>query len=185
MQIQVAHTSPLNAPGATPKLTRSQVWEGLKLKAREPMSFVPMIQSCEVLKESATELTRKVIFKDIPGPQPKGEVTEVVKFVEGVRVRRAFLGAVFLYPLIVIHSCGLQADFEMLGLGTSVANIISSGDGESDLYLTFIFSQTFPDTPEGKAAAAAQSQVATGASSVVKHSVDQIRALVKEGKLGA
>lgn len=95
MQIQVAHTSPLNAPGAAPRLTRSQVWEGLKLKAREPMSFVPMIQSCEVLKESATELTRKVIFKDIPGPQPKGEVTEVVKFVEGVRVRRTIFSQSF------------------------------------------------------------------------------------------
>ena len=42
----------------------------------------------------------------------------------------------------------------MIDLGSHVANTISDGDGESDLYLTFTFGWNFPDIQEGSKEAA-------------------------------
>lgn len=161
MKINAAHTTPINPPGASPKLTRSQVWEGLKFKSRDPVRFVPVIQSCVVVEETAKGLTRKVHFK--PGTGPQGEVTEVVTFIDGVR-----------------------ADFQMVGTETFISNIISTGDGESDLYLTFSFVWDMPNIQEGSdAAKEKQAQFENGAGAAVQQSVNEIRALVQAGELGA
>lgn len=181
MKICAAHSSPINPPGATPKLTRSQVWEGLKVKSRDPVRFVPVIQSCVVVEETAAGLTRKVHFK--PGTGPQGEVTEVVTFFEGVRVRsRSRHPPRHIMTVLRPH---LQADFKMVGNDTVISNIISTGDGESDLYLTFSFVWDLPDIQEGTdAAKAKQEQFANGAGTAVQQSVKEIRALVQSGELG-
>jgi Domain of unknown function (DUF1857) len=46
---------PVNPEGATP-LTRTQVWKGLVLKARDARLFLPpnLCTRCEVVEESAT-----------------------------------------------------------------------------------------------------------------------------------
>lgn len=40
----------VNPPGATP-LSAAQVWEGLTIKAREPVLFLPMVTSSELVED--------------------------------------------------------------------------------------------------------------------------------------
>ncbi|KZT27868.1 DUF1857-domain-containing protein [Neolentinus lepideus HHB14362 ss-1] len=42
-------------------ITRAQLWEGIKLKARNPIGFVP-ISECEVLSEDENGLLRRVVL---------------------------------------------------------------------------------------------------------------------------
>lgn len=86
MKIYAAHTVPINPPSATPKLTRAQVWEGLKHKSRDPIRYVPAITKCEVIEERADGITRVVEFK--PGTGPPGRVTETVAFLGDCRVSK-------------------------------------------------------------------------------------------------
>ena len=85
MKIHIAYTAPINPANAPFKLTRAQVWDGLKIKARNPLRFVPVIEKCEVVEEHATGLTRVVEFK--PGTGPPGKLTEVITFGDDVHVR--------------------------------------------------------------------------------------------------
>ncbi|KAI0785431.1 hypothetical protein BC629DRAFT_1517054 [Irpex lacteus] len=157
MKVAFAFTAPINPPSATPKLTRAQVWEGLVHKARDPIKYVPGIETCKVLEENADGLTREVTFR--PGTQgPPGTVTEKVVFTKEVR-----------------------ADFEMVGRDTHIANIISDGEGESDLYLTFTFNWNVPGLVEGSLEAAERLEVMRNtAKTAVGKSIDQIRTSVKE-----
>merc|ERR1712054_565637 len=49
--INLAYTAPINPAGASPVLTESQVWTGLKRKVRRAHEFVPVIVACEVISE--------------------------------------------------------------------------------------------------------------------------------------
>ena len=85
MKFHIAVTRPINPPSAPSILTRAQVWQGLKIKARDPIRFVPAIASCEVVEENDAGLTRLVSLKPGSGGPP-GKVTETVVFVDGVKV---------------------------------------------------------------------------------------------------
>lgn len=85
MKFHLASTQPINT-SSVETLTRSQVWEGLKIKARDPVNFVPSIASCEVVREDGDGLTRIVTFK--PGTGPPGKITEIVTYAEGVKVQQ-------------------------------------------------------------------------------------------------
>lgn len=52
----------VNPPGA-PRLDRAQVWEGLVLKAREPVRFVPAISRCRVLERGDDWFVREVVLR--------------------------------------------------------------------------------------------------------------------------
>jgi Domain of unknown function (DUF1857) len=90
-------TVPVNPDGETP-LTRSQVWAGLVLKARDARLFLPpgLCTRCEVVEESAThfvreatiagedlreiivlEPERKVTFFQVTGPREGAIVNEL------------------------------------------------------------------------------------------------------------
>ncbi|KAI0094382.1 hypothetical protein BDY19DRAFT_988233 [Irpex rosettiformis] len=156
MKYSYAFTAPINPPSATPKLTRAQVWEGLVHKARDPIKYVPGMATCEVLEENADGLTRQISLK--PGSGPPGKVTEKVVFKKEVR-----------------------ADFEMVDLGNTISNIISDGEGESDLYLTFTFNLNFPDIQEGTQEATERAERMQGtAETAVGMTINQIRSTVKE-----
>jgi hypothetical protein len=86
MKICLSHTCPINPPDAPIKLTRAQVWEGIKLKARDPLKFVPIIAKCEVVEEHEEGLTRVVEFKT--GTGPPGRITEVVTYAPDVQVSK-------------------------------------------------------------------------------------------------
>ena len=78
VNINLSYTSRINPAGATPVLTRPQIWAGLERKIRFAQEFVPVIESCTVLEESADGVvTRDVVFKK--GMGPKDRAKEVVK----------------------------------------------------------------------------------------------------------
>jgi hypothetical protein len=63
----IAYTAPINKAGATPALTQSQVWDGLKIKVRQAQDFVSAISDCRVHSETTLptgelQVTREVQF---------------------------------------------------------------------------------------------------------------------------
>lgn len=78
----------------------------------------------------------------------------------------------------------IQADFHMVDFGNYISNIISAGDGESDLYLTFTFALNFPEIEEGTPEAEARAQqVAGAAKGATTSSINEIRTLVQTGAI--
>lgn len=75
--LNLAYTSQINPSGASPVLTRAQVWAGLQRKIRFAQEFVPVIESCKVLKDEEGVVTREVKFKE--GQGPRSEAKEVVR----------------------------------------------------------------------------------------------------------
>ncbi|KAL1895605.1 hypothetical protein Sste5346_005074 [Sporothrix stenoceras] len=123
--IHLAHTVPVNPPGATPVLTEAQVFAGFQRKVRNPQEFVPAIEKSEVLSDANGVCKRKVTFK----------------------AARAVAG----HPTEVIEICTEHAphrvDYE-LDNGSTVLNIISTGSSgdPSDLYVTYAFAWKHPAT---------------------------------------
>ncbi|MDF0518901.1 SRPBCC family protein [Bradyrhizobium yuanmingense] len=72
---------PVNPQGETP-LSRTQVWRGLVLKARDARLFLPpnLCTHCEVVEESATHLVREATIagddlREIVSFEPERKVT--------------------------------------------------------------------------------------------------------------
>ena len=64
VKLNIAWTSPINPPSASPILTVEQVWAGLERKVRHAQEFVPAaIESCEVLSDENGIVDRIVTFK--------------------------------------------------------------------------------------------------------------------------
>jgi hypothetical protein len=79
--IYSAATVPVNPEGEN-ALTRTQVWEGLVLKARDARLFLPpnFCTRCEVVEESATHIVREATIagqdlREIITFEPQGKVT--------------------------------------------------------------------------------------------------------------
>ncbi|SMQ50741.1 unnamed protein product [Zymoseptoria tritici ST99CH_3D7] len=83
--INCAYTEQINPAGATPVLTRDQVWNGLQRKIRKAQDFVPIITGRDVLEEKENEVTREAHFKERPG-YPAHSVKEVCKSYFPTRV---------------------------------------------------------------------------------------------------
>jgi hypothetical protein len=61
--IFVTHAIAVNEPGQ-PKLTRSDVWAGLDMKANNALPFVPAMTQCEVLeRRGELEFDREIEFR--------------------------------------------------------------------------------------------------------------------------
>ena len=85
--IHVAYTELINPSGATPVLTRKQVWKGLQRKIRRAQDFVPPIEGCDVLEEYDNVVVRQAHFKHTPGMNTGASVVkEVCKSYEPTRV---------------------------------------------------------------------------------------------------
>jgi len=76
--INCAYTEQINPAGASPVLSRDQVWAGLQRKIRKAQDFVPIITGCDVLKEKEDEVVREAHFKERDGI-PAHSVKEVCK----------------------------------------------------------------------------------------------------------
>ncbi|EUC46829.1 hypothetical protein COCMIDRAFT_4118 [Bipolaris oryzae ATCC 44560] len=161
VNFNLAHTSRINPPGAAPVLTQPQLWAGLQRKIRFAQEFVPVIESCTVLEESADGVvTRHVVFKK--GMGPKDTAREVV---------RGF------WPTWV--------DFEQED-GSHVRNIISDGasGGVEDLHMTYVFEFRLPNVQEGTEEAEKELARLKGmAKKAVDSSIDAIREMVKDGRI--
>jgi hypothetical protein len=61
--IYVSHHLPVNEPGS-PRLTRSDVWDGLVMKANNALPFVPAMTYCDVVaRHSDTVFDRDIDFR--------------------------------------------------------------------------------------------------------------------------
>ena len=99
-------------PRETP-LPRSLVWRGLVMKAENPLPFVPVISSCQILERRNDGLVREIVDKG-------DAITEIVTF----------------HPERMVK-------FERTSgrvLGTILNEIIEDGDGDLALKFTFTLS---------------------------------------------
>lgn len=106
-RLNLAYTAPINPSGATPVLTVEQVWKGLERKVRFAQEFVPVIESCDVVKEEDVEVDRYVKFKAGSGQGKEGEaVHEIVRMYEPTKVREILDGTlpIFLIRLTLQRS---------------------------------------------------------------------------------
>jgi hypothetical protein len=138
---------------------------------------------CEVLEESDIGMRRVVRFKPGMGEQ----ATEILTYHGQTTVcvippclrRQRFTGRSTDTP------CLTKIDFLIIETGNFMTNTISTGASEDELYLTFTFDGEFLGLHEGsKEAEKKGDQLARQAAVVVLHTIDQIRTMVREGKLG-
>lgn len=76
--INCAYTEKINPPGASPVLSKTQIWNGLQRKIRRAQDFVPIIEGCDVLEESENTVIREAHFQAAMG-NPAKTVREVCK----------------------------------------------------------------------------------------------------------
>ncbi|KAF2833683.1 DUF1857-domain-containing protein [Ophiobolus disseminans] len=158
--IHLAYTGLINPSGASPVLTRDQVWQGLQRKIRFAQEFVPIITSCTVLTDTPTEVTREVVFKEGAGPKPRA--TETVRSY---------------WPSWV--------DFHQED-GTLVKNVISNGSSLDDggLCMTYVFEFKYDGMEDGSKEIKAEVVKMSGMSKMaVEKSIETIRQMVVDGKI--
>jgi len=168
--IYAAATLPVNPPGATPIITQDQLWAGLERKRGEPQLFIPVIDTCVVLENDGETVLREVKFKDGMGGG------QVVAPTVQERITH-------IKPITSTAGSGLET-FATVGSASRVLNIVSTGEKESDLYLTFTFEWDHPEIEAGsEVAAAKQKGYQTMAPRGVSGTLAQIRKMVAEGQL--
>ena len=158
----VAFTAPINPSGASPVLTRSQVWSCLKVKITSGETFVgAAISNTSVLKTGTTEGGQKYTDRE-------------VTFREGNRKVKEHCIA-FPQMKVEFH----QPD------GSRVMNIVSQGaGGEEDLYMTYTFEWLLPDLEgDDKALAEKRVQQQKMSQSAVEGTITIMRKLISEGKI--
>lgn len=64
--IELSRTVLVNDDPDEPQLDRSQVWQGLLLKANDALPFVPQMDSCHVLQRGDGWLVRDILLKGTP-----------------------------------------------------------------------------------------------------------------------
>ncbi|EKM59984.1 uncharacterized protein PHACADRAFT_170567 [Phanerochaete carnosa HHB-10118-sp] len=179
MKIYLASTAPINPANVPSKLTRAQVWEGLKIKAHSPFRFVPIIEKCRVVEEHGTGLTCVVQFG--PGTGPPGKTTEVVTFGGEVYVRILQTFTIGLRLMFGSHRQNPNGRCRDRHL-----EHCSDGDGETDLYLTYNHTWNFPEihpgSPEEKEKRE-QMKWSINESMAVAVSINELRDLVQEGEV--
>lgn len=62
---KLSRTISVNEPGE-PRLSRSDVWKGLVMKAHNALPFVPAMNKCEVLEKGEGWLLRDVVVGNEP-----------------------------------------------------------------------------------------------------------------------
>ncbi|KAL4881879.1 DUF1857-domain-containing protein [Aspergillus karnatakaensis] len=155
----IAFTAPINPPGSSTILTRSQIWAGLLLKIRSAQTFVPAaIQSTDVISESVDEETQNpVTVREVVFVAGQRRVKETVTAFEDSRV-----------------------DFRQPD-GSLISNVISEG-AEGELYMTYIFEWRHPDLSEEERKGLFEREKA-GSKVAVEGTIRVMRELVERGEL--
>ena len=153
--VQASRTIKVNDnPGESP-LDRSQVWRGLVMKAENPLPFVPVISSCEVIDRRDNGLVREIVDKG-------DTIRETVTF----------------YPERMVK-------FERTSgrvLGTILNEIVEDANG--DLALKFTFTLTIENVAVGSAEEQAfAAQMEDGYLMAVRATLKAMRKLVHEKAL--
>lgn len=76
-------------------------------------------------------------------------------------------------------------DFKSRGeLSSLISNLVSQGEDETDLYLTFFLEWNFPDMQEGSEEKNELAQQLSGfAKDVLRETIDIARKMVKDGEI--
>lgn len=155
----VAFTAPINPPGATPVLTRAQVWSCIELKIRSAETFVPKsIESTVVLSEEVDPTSGNPVT-----------VRDVI-FIEGKRKVRE--RCIAYEPSRVDF---IQED------GSTIHNITSEDD-IGGLLLTYVFEWRHPGASKEELAAFAEKEKKLSRVAV-NGTIDVMRELAKNGKI--
>ncbi|KAL2074539.1 hypothetical protein VTL71DRAFT_8317 [Oculimacula yallundae] len=153
----IAFTAPINPPGASPILTRSQIWAMHRLKIESAEIFVPgAISSTSVLSTSTSPETGNTI------------TIREVTFIEGNRKVKE--------TVTEFEDCRVEFEQED---GSRISNIVS--DGEGGLYLTFVFEWKHPGV-EGAELAKWREKEQAMSRKAVEGTIEAMRRLVREGK---
>ncbi|MCJ1385617.1 hypothetical protein MMC17_008740 [Xylographa soralifera] len=157
-KVLAAVTLPINPPSSSPVLTIPQIWAGLLIKCKEPQHFVAAMSDCRVTSETADQIVRVITAREDSMMGPAGsEMRERIELTKPT-----------------------QADFYMDN-GTHISNIVSVGpEGTEELYMTFTFDIV---APEGTDTEDEHAKIVKAGLATVKHTIEIIRGLAKEGKL--
>jgi hypothetical protein len=88
VNIHCAYSEPINPAGASPVLTRDQIWRGLQRKIRRAEDFVPVIEKTDVLEDGPEEVVRMAHFKAM-GNRPPGAMKEICRSYYPTKVMMA------------------------------------------------------------------------------------------------
>ena len=157
--IHVDKTVSVNAGGSPdePRVSRSQLWKGLVLKAENALPFVAAMTHCEVLERSERSLVREIVFR---GERMRERITfNPQKSVKFERLSGQALGTI-LNEILEDPAEGLQLRFAF----------------------TIELQGVAPDSPEEKNF---RRMMEKDYLTAVEATVKAIRRLVKEGQLVA
>ena len=177
--VNIAYTEPINPSGASPVLTRDQIWKGLQRKIRQAQDFVPPITATDILEEKENEVVRVAHFKDFAG-EPSHTVKETCKSFPPTKVRNHFT-----ITLLLNYLRFQQVDFWQPN-GALITNTISEGPGltENDLHMTYAFEWRYPDVVEGSEEHKNNVKTLTaGAKMAVHSSIEAMRKMAEAGEL--
>ena len=59
----ISETVPVNPAGMMPVLSKSQVWQGLVMKAENALPFVPAMESCEIVERYSDGFLREIVLR--------------------------------------------------------------------------------------------------------------------------
>lgn len=155
--IYSSYAAPINPPGATPVLTREQVWAGLELKVEHAQDFVPAIVSTDVIAYKEDQDGRKVTQREVVFKEGNRRMKEDVTMYWPTKV-------VFVQPE-----------------GSRVQNIISNG-ADGQLLMTYDFEWRQPDLSEADVPEYRQ-KYAKMAEMAVEQTIISMRKMVVSGRI--
>jgi Domain of unknown function (DUF1857) len=156
----IAFTAPINPPGATPTLTRAQIWACLQRKIVAGQEFVSgAIASTDVVEEYTDEKSgNPVVVRDIVFHDGERRVRETCVAYEPIKV-------------------------EFTSNGSVVMNVVSE-DAEGGLLMTYVFEWKHPGMGEEELKEVYRKERALAQTSV-ESTIVAMREMVKDGRIQA
>ncbi|KXG47870.1 uncharacterized protein PGRI_017400 [Penicillium griseofulvum] len=163
LTLNIAYTELVNSSDSSITLTRGQIWNGLKLKARRPQDFIPSFDDSRVIEErdNGSYIVREAhVAADLDESPMAGKwIREECRLYEPVKTYFTLPG------------------------GSIVQNILSEGPDQA-LYLTFTYEWKLSDielgTSEAKKAEGDHKKIAM---SSVQGTIRALRRMAEGDKL--
>jgi len=156
----IAFTAPINPPGATPILTRTQIWACLQRKIVAAQEFVGgAIASTDVVEEYMDDQSgNPVVVRDIIFHDGERRLRETCVSYEPTKV-------------------------EFTSNGSVVMNVVSE-DAEGGLLMTYVFEWNHPGMGEEELKEVYRKERAL-AQTAVESTIVAMREMVKDGRIKA
>jgi hypothetical protein len=175
--INVAYTQIVNPSGASPVITRAQLWAAMEMKVREAHKFVPVFSDCKVLEEHDNVIVRETTLKPMEG-RPGKTQKETCKLYKPVKA------SLWQIALIMKADLSPQVDFYE-PTGAVITNMVSDGPNMTDeeLQMTYFFEWLHPSVEAGseEEMKLTKQHKMRGKMSVDK-TIESVRKMVEAGK---